>query len=744
MSITVKAKAFKSMYHNNGFDIISFSPITPYSEELKLGKYMTFSCKGDLSWVSIGKEYELELEELETNMYGTSYKIISCPTLSLDLEKLTLEQSKEILMEFTTERQANSILEAYPNFIYKVITEGKESIDTKLIYGVGEAYLNAYARELNTRYKYFGIIDKIKQWDIDISDCKALLDHYINEQGIITNFEKYPYECLISVLKRPFEKADRAVMELRPDLRYSEQRCAYLMLNVLERNELDGSTRLNGNLLYNYILNEYPQGQDIKDLIVDVAKNNELFYYDEATADLSIRDTYLAECRIAELAKEKNLEPTILDIDLEKYREVDGFALTDEQFNVLENFCKYDFLILCGKSGSGKTSSMKALVKLMEDNHMTYTLLTPTGTASLRLKDQTCRPTSTIHRKVLRDKTISTDVIVIDEMSMVGLDVFMMLINAIDNPNCKIVLAGDVYQIPSISKGCVFGDLIDSNIVPKTELTKVFRYDTSGGAFVGENIRQGKQFLNDPRVKIKDNIYTICDNYKFVQTSDIFDNVITEYAKLRKKYKANEIMILSAYNVGDCGTYKLNNTIELEYNPPKPNEQTMSYKKGTENIVFRVGTRVVNTKNNYKALPLESYEKILNSDGLLTEEDVPTTELFNGQVGVVRNIIDEKALVCQFGEELIVIDKGHLQDLLLAWAISTYRAQGSEYKAIINVISPSQAKNLSRNLLYVSDTRGKEYHCDIGDKETFEKSLLVDIVKQRNTWLRELLTIEED
>jgi exodeoxyribonuclease V alpha subunit len=202
-------------------------------------------------------------------------------------------------------------------------------------------------------------------------------------------------------------------------------------------------------------------------------------------------------------------------------------------------------------------------------------------------------------------------------------------------------------------------------------------------------------------------------------------------------------MILSAYNVGDCGTYKLNNTIELEYNPPKPNEQTMSYKKGTENIVFRVGTRVVNTKNNYKALPLESYEKILNSDGLLTEEDVPTTELFNGQVGVVRNIIDEKALVCQFGEELIVIDKGHLQDLLLAWAISTYRAQGSEYKAIINVISPSQAKNLSRNLLYVSDTRGKEYHCDIGDKETFEKSLLVDIVKQRNTWLRELLTTED-
>ena len=192
MSIKVKAKAFKSMYHSTGFDIIAFSPVYPYSESLKLSKYMTFSCKGDLSWCSIGKEYELEIEEIETNKYGTTYSVVSVPSLMINLKDLTVAQSKELLMDFTTERQAENILSAYPDFIYKIVTEGKESIDIKKIHNVGEVYLNAYAREINTRYKYFGIIEKIKEWNIDVTDCKKLVDEFLDEINIVEAFKESP------------------------------------------------------------------------------------------------------------------------------------------------------------------------------------------------------------------------------------------------------------------------------------------------------------------------------------------------------------------------------------------------------------------------------------------------------------------------------------------------------------------------------------------------------------------------
>lgn len=742
MSITVKAKCLKNVYKNGDYRIFSWSPIEK-DKELKLSNYFTFSTKGNDSYIQEQKEYTIELEEISyDSKWGATYKILSCPSLvELNFDTLTRDESFSILMDCTSsERIANNILDAYEDFIKIILTEGKESIDLNKIKGVGEAYLNSYSRELNEKYKYIALINKLKDFQIDVGDCKALYSAYDKDEEIVSEIEKNPYKILIGVLKRSFENADKMILELRDDLTHSEERCSYLILSVLETNESYGNTKCNANVIYDYIIKNYTQAKDIKDLIVPTVLNNkELFYYDEETKDLAILNTYLGECQIASLSVDKNEEPHILDIDWKLYKDLDDFHLTDEQLGALENFCNYDFTILCGKSGSGKTSTMKALVKLMEDNDMSYSLLSPTGSASLRLKEQTHRPASTIHRKVLRDGKINSDVIIVDEMSMVSLDVFVMLINAISNKNCKIVLCGDDSQLPSISKGKVFNDLIESNKVPKTILTKVFRYDTNGGAFVGENIRLGRQFLNNEKVKVKGNIYNICGNYKFVQTENIFENVISEYKSLLKKYKPNEIMILSAYNIGDCGTYKLNQTIEDEYNPPKANEKTLSYKINGVKINFRVGSRVVNTKNNYNALPLDSFKEIQKSNGKLTEEDVRVTELFNGQIGVVAEVQDDY-LVCQFDEELIVIDKHKLNTLLLARAISIHRSQGSEYKAVINIISPQQSRNLSKNLLYVSDTRAKEYHCDIGDRETFEKALLVDSVDTRKTWLKDLLT----
>lgn len=740
MSIKLRAKCLRCNFRNNDFYIWNWSPIGNY-DSLKLSPYMTFSSKGEDGYIVEGKEYDLEVEEISCDpRFGSCVKIISVPSMTdIDFKNLTEQESFEILMDCTSsEKIAHNILNAYPNFIEKILTEGQESIDLSRIYGVGTAYLNSYARTLTERYKYYSMLQNLKAYEVNTTDCKALINVFTDEATTIKALEEKPYMVLISVLNRTFETADKLIMSIRPELKKSEERCAYLILSVLDQSEREGDTYTDANDLYFYILNEYPIAKDLEELIVPVVKNNELFFYDEETHRVAIATTYNGECMIANLVKEKTENPHKLNIDWTQYTNVDGFKMTEEQSSLLNNVCEYDIAILSGKAGSGKTSSVKALIKLMEDNGLSYSLLAPTGAAALRLANQTGRKASTIHRKCLKDQEINSDIIIIDEMSMVGLDVFVMMLNCVTNSKAKFVLCGDMYQLPSISKGCVFSDLIESHKVPTAELTKVFRYDTSGGAFVGENVRQGKNFFDSDRVKVKNNILTISSNYKFIETNEIFDEIIKEYARLRRIYKEEDIIILSPFNKGDCGTYRINECIENEYNAPKPNELSLSYKRDGVNIVFRIGSRVVNTKNDYKAMPLESWREICNSNGILTEEDVPLTQLFNGQIGVVRDV-QEKYLVCQFDEELIVIQKPKLDTLLLARAISTHRSQGGEWKAVINVVSEIHERLLSKQLLYVSDTRMREFHCDIGNQKAFVQALLVDTVEARNTWLKDLL-----
>ena len=740
MSIKLRAKCLRCNFRNNDFYIWNWSPIGDYGN-LKLSSYMTFSSKGEDGYIVEGKEYDLEVEEMSCDpRFGSCVKIISVPSMTeVDFKNLTEQESFEILMDCTSsEKIAHNILNAYPNFIEKVLTEGQESIDLSLIHGVGTAYLNSYTRTLTERYKYYSMLQNLKEYEVNTTDCKALINIFTDEATVTQALKDKPYMVLISVLNRTFEVADKLIMSIRPELKKSEERCAYLILSVLDQSESEGDTYTDANDLYFYILNEYPIAKDLEELIVPVVKNNELFFYDEETHRVAIATTYNGECMIANLVKEKTENPHKLNIDWTQYTEVDGFKMTEEQSSLLSNVCEYDIAILSGKAGSGKTSSVKALIKLMEDNCLSYSLLAPTGAAALRLANQTGRKASTIHRKCLKDQEIDSDVIIIDEMSMVGLDVFIMMLNCVTNSKAKFVLCGDMYQLPSISKGCVFSDLIESHRVPTAELTKVFRYDTSGGAFVGENVRQGKNFFDSDRVKVKENILTISNNYKFIETDEIFDEIIKEYARLRRIYKEEDIIILSPFNKGDCGTYKINECIENEYNAPKPNELSLSYKRDGVNIVFRIGSRVVNTKNDYKAMPLESWKEICNSNGILTEEDVPLTQLFNGQIGVVREV-QEKYLVCQFDEELIVIQKPKLNTLLLARAISTHRSQGGEWKAIINVVSEMHERLLSKQLLYVACTRAKEFHCDIGNQKAFTQALLIDVVDARATWLKDLL-----
>lgn len=738
-TILGKFKITKKVFQNGDFYIFGASPIQPYSKELKLNKYFSITLKGDLSYLSEGKEYELEVEELSTDSYGTSYKVVACPSMACeDLEHLTREESLEILKEITTESQATNLVDAYENFIWLALSD-RSQIDVKNIYNVGEYRLNAYIRDLTIKYKYLGIMNKLKDWKVDISDCKSLLDFYGDEKEISKAFKEDPYKVNIEILKRNFEYSDKLIMEYRKDLEHSEVRCAYLILSVLQRNEIDGDSKLDANCLYNYILEEYTIAKELEDLIVPTVTTNDLFHYDEEEQTVASMSTYMAECKIAEFVKDKIENSTKLDFEWTKYKECRDGILTEEQQNILKTFCESNIVIVDSKGGTGKSASTRALLDMLDDNNMTYSLLAPTGRVAKVLKELTNRPTSTIHKACLKyaEEGLWSDVFIIEEGSMIGIDLMCMLINTIANPNARIVVNMDLGQIAPISCGCPMRDIINSGIVPICKLTKVFRYG-EGGLYKMATDAYDKKFYLPNGWETEDRISVgVNKDYTFVRYDGTVEQVIEEYKKfINKGYKASDIAVITPWNVTELGTINLNNQIQAIVNPRNTDnviEKTIRKHK----VKFKIGDQILNTKNNYNVLTLDGY-MALQSDSMLTKEDVPTSMCMNGEIGKITDI-DNGNIIAQFDEEILVFDKGMQNDLLLGYSLTSYKLQGSSVPYVISLVTPEFAKSLDKNIIYTDMSRTKKEIVEIIDPTTLANAICIDSIQERQTNLLKLL-----
>ena len=739
MQLKVKAKVIREIYHNDNFYILALSPMKIY-DDLEITQYGTFTCKGELSMLTVGQEYDLVIEPISNDKYGTCYKVIDVP--SLKVEDLSDDDELEILRTITTNSQADYVHKAYPNFIRLILNGEEDKINIRNIYNVGETRLKVYKRLINEKFRYYYLMKQTKEYKISMSDCKLLLSKYKTIEECVKKINNTPYFILMEVLGRTFENIDKMILDIQPDLKVSKQRCEALIIGVLRRNEVDGSTRLYANDLFYYIKEEY-DAKELLPMLKDVAVESDLIYYDEKTKDLSIMSTYLAECKIADFVKSKIQNSKKLDIDYTKYKNIDDFTMSDSQLNALKVFCESNISILAGYSGGGKTTAIKGLVSLMEDNHLTYTLLSPTGKASKVLSESTGRKAYTIHKRCFSG-SIDTDVVIVDECGMVSLDVFCMLLSAIQNDNARIVLVGDPAQLSSIGLSKIYDDLIKSNKVPMTMLTEVFRYKSNGSLFVATNIRQGKNFFDDDFVKHNENTneYTVSDNYKFIQTDEVLETVVNEYKKLLQKgIKKENIMVLSPFNVGLFGTYAINNEIQQMINPVLPNDKIQSRTVNKIKIVFKEGDLVINTKNDYEAVKADSYYANKDVEGI-SESDYETTAIVNGQMGIIREVVD-KGLIIQFDEEMVYMNRNKLNHLLLGYAISCHKSQGSTIDYSINIVTNAHKNMLSRGLLYVATTRCRKSHIDIGDESAFQYALSVCDNDLRKTWLLDLMTKEK-
>ena len=698
------------------FAILSCKLVNPVAGIETHPVYHNLTLKGaNIANFELNRRIDCIIEPIVDEEHPYGYKFISFGSFEAKGGKFKLTEKQELqaLRSLMTNRQAESCHAAYPHFVTMVLNGEQEQIDPSKIKYVKNVLLSRYIAKIKSINNRIAFMEEAAKWSIESDEnLNKIAARYGNIDEFKEDIEQNPYNVLIDVLDWGWTRADKAVMKCAPSLACSLNRAEAACIYLLKRNEDGGNTRIGASELFDQFVSLCPESASY---IYEAVTTSPKIHYEPERKYVSRKSTYMAECHVAEVVKKKIANPHYYPMDWQKFTSVDGLELTDEQAQILEMACKQDVMMLTGSAGSGKSASLKAIIKMLEANNYSYTLLAPTGIAAKRMREATGREASTIHMFLLSE-AMAGDYVLIDESGMVAVDLLSALFNRL-NDNTKLIFIADPSQLASISCGNVVRDLLDSGIVPVCNLTKVFRYNTSGIITIATDVRNGNSsHLTDT--------FTDC---KFVEIDTLpIKQIEREYAALLASgYGQDDILILSPFNKGQCGSLVINNYIQDKFNP-NPATDVGWTMNGVE-VKFRVGDKVINKKNEYR-MPLADRDD--------------TTFVANGDMGRIVDIEpDDKMpqMVVHFDCGDCLVDKAHIGKMLLGYCISTHSSQGCQAKAVIVVVDRSHMRLVSRNLLYTGVSRAQEWLVVIGDMEAIEAGLNVQEERNRDTYLRELL-----
>lgn len=700
------------IFKSESYSIYAMNPIS-FNSKLKFNKYGNISIVGDLPTLKEEVEYEIECVPV-MGKYGMQYVV---QKISRD-KPTTPDQMANFLKEVLTERQANTLLDAYPNIVDMIIKN--EEVDLSKTKGIKEKLFAKIKEKVVADFCLLELVDKYSSFGISMSIIKKLYRRYKSVERVVEKMEKDPYDCLCKISGIGFKTADVSILKFKPELLSSTQRMTSCIEYHLDENEKTGSTMMKETALYNQCDDLVRESMRY---FYDVIGNKERFYIEEK--QIAKNKTYECEDYIARKVLELIANTNPLKIDYTKYSVIDNISLTDQQMQALGNLCRYMISCLGGYAGSGKTQTTKAIIDMLEDNGLTYKLFAPTGRASQVLQEYTNRNASTIHRglgfnpdlgwKHNKDNPLRCDVLIVDEFSMT--DVFLMkhILEAVAE-GTRVVLILDPEQLPSVGAGNVGYDLMKSGLLPVTILTQIFRYGEGGLMQVATDIRDGVKYINNGFVGVKS--FGINKDYSLIsadqtESMSYIRNIITELLKRGNDLK--DIIVLSAMNKGDYGTVAINQTIQQHINPPRDGVNEIVHRHTT----FREGDRVMQIKNNYSAIT----------------EQYGETVIFNGDIGTVKFIKDD-IMVVEYGDKSILYEDDDFDKLVLGYCITIHKSQGSAFKHVILVNPKAHKFFLNKNLLYVGVTRAKERVYHITTPDVINSSIKKQIIRNRLTMLK--------
>jgi exodeoxyribonuclease V alpha subunit len=435
-----------------------------------------------------------------------------------------------------------------------------------------------------------------------------------------------------------------------------------------------------------------------------------------------LKQLYRAELNVARrvreiLSAQRAFRPIDADKAIEWWQERAGFSLAAMQRRALENSLREKFSIITGGPGVGKTTIVKALVEIYSSRRLRVVLAAPTGRAAKRMSESVGVPAQTIHRLLKWNPAVNRftfdarnrcegDVFIFDETSMIDVRLAGELLSALDD-SAVVVWVGDTDQLPSVGAGSVLGDLIRSGAVPSVKLDFIFRQDSSGLIVKNaHHVNAGEPL--EVRQGDSDFYFMRCEDPELCVRRAI--EFMTE--RIPRKFSMSpleDVQVLVPMRRSLLGTENLNYEIQKALNP---SGETLM-RGGT---VFRAGDRVMQLRNNY-------------------DKDV-----YNGDVGFIRSVDPSaRSMVVLFDGRPVVYESGDLDELVLAYATTIHKSQGSEYPAVIVIVHTQHYVMLQRNLLYTAITRGRKLVLLMGSPYAIDRAIQTNTVQERRTSLSERL-----
>lgn len=542
-----------------------------------------------------------------------------------------------------------------------------------------------------------------------------------------------------------FRRADIIAASLGLD-RSSDMRLEAGILHVLSSEaSRNGHTCLPFELLCNCALSLLFDGDtSFSDKLSETvrrmcAKNKLIMYFDGSESFVYHPYIYKAERSVAEnLVKLSRLCPRVGEGDIglfiERSERDAGIVYAPMQRQAISDALRDGVLVLTGGPGTGKTTIIKGLINIFESLDLSVCLAAPTGRAAKRMSEATSHEAKTIHRllemewgeengtRFMRNKSNPLDekVIIIDEASMIDTLLMDALLSACRGGS-KLILIGDSDQIPSVGCGNVLSDIIASECFCVVRLRDVFRQSEESVIITNAHkINIGKM----PEISSKGKDFFFIERQSDESTaSTIVSLVCTRLPKAYGRRIVDKLQVITPSRKGAAGTESINLMLQAALNPPSPSKN----ERQCRNLIFRVGDRVMQMKNNYQT----EWTTSSGDNGF---------GVFNGDVGVIESIDGENdtVTVC-FDDRRCEYDYSMLDELEHAYAITVHKSQGSEYPVVIIPLYHCAPMLLSRNLLYTAVTRASKMVILVGSREVLASMVANDYHEERCTKLRQMI-----
>lgn len=634
---------------------------------------------------------------------------------------------------------AFKIVEAFGEKAFEYLENSPEKLAT--IKGISRDKAEKMCESYRQQFAVRSIMMSLEAYGMTPNECIAAFKAFGG--NAVNKVTQNPYELCSSEAGMSFDRADVIASSL-PNPPENSCRIEAGIEHIVKHNLYsDGHTCLPRKKLIKVASDFLNTNEDTIDILTDkLCEKNRLVskVFGDGREFIFLQSAFRDEKSISDrikiLLKFPPAGQNMPDSDIEKIEKADNIEYAEKQKLAIKTAVNKGVLILTGGPGTGKTTTLKAILKLFEIQNLDVALAAPTGRAAKRMTELTGKEAKTIHRllEVEWDEhdrpafqrnirnPLECEALILDELSMVDISLFANLLNAMPL-GCRLIMLGDSDQLPPVGAGNVLQDMIDSKLLPVVELKEVFRQ--AMGSLIVTNAHRIVNNEN-PVTNCKDSDFFLMERHSPVMAAKTIAELYSKRLPEAYNYSPlTDIQVLCPSKKGEVGTVNLNKVLQELINPLTNDKEELIF--GFR--LYRTGDKVMQIKNNYN-ITWESEDD--NGEGI-----------YNGDIGIIEKINPNNETVrVRFDDKVATYAKEQLIELELAYAITVHKSQGCEFKSVIMPVINVIPQLCYRNLLYTAVTRAKELMIIVGSQNEVIGMASNDKKTRRYSALKKMLLDE--